>query len=118
MNDKRLISKAIACMDACYTTAPDDFLDQSDIVDESERLIDKFKKKWGITGEIGNSYLWESGGDKYIKLRANHDTLQRQLFDIGWSHMKELMINCGAGDVANEVLLEDLFGVLPPARAS
>lgn len=109
---KTAIEAAIACMDDQYQISPDDFLDGIELVSESEELIDNFRDKWNIKKDIGNASVW-SNSDIYDEARSDYEKLRREIFEICWEHMKELMLNCGAGDIANEVLRSELFGTPP-----
>lgn len=104
---RTVLETTIEYMDAGFKASPKDFVDNSEIVSESESLIDEFKKKYEITESIGNSGIWDS--ELYDKARKDYDELEVKLFLLSWEHMKTLMIDCGTGSIASELLDKELI---------
>lgn len=107
-----IFDTAIKCMDASYQNSPADWLDNSDIVDEVDTLIMEFRSKFEIPNEteIGNADAVEDNWDAYSKAKTE---LEIKIFELCWDHMKDLMLNCGIGEVAKEVFASEILNIKP-----
>jgi hypothetical protein len=108
-----IFETAIQCMDAAYESSPVDMLDNSEILSQVDQLLMEFREKWEIPNktEIGYADAIESNWDKWSKA---YNDLEIEIFNLCWGHMKVLMLDCGAGDVAREVMASELFDIQTP----
>lgn len=107
-----ILELAVKCIDASLSTSAFDHLDNSDIADDVDALIMGFRAKFEIPNdtEIGNADAVEDNYDAY---RAAKDQMEQDIFQLCWDHIKELMLDCGLGDVTREVLDSELTGIQP-----
>lgn len=107
-----ILELAVKCMDASLATSAFDHLDNSDIADDVDDLITNFRSRFEIPNDtqIGNADAVENNYDEYRKAK---DQLEQDIFDLCWSHIKTLMLDCGLGDVTREVLDSELTGIKP-----
>lgn len=102
-----IFETAIKCMDTTYKNSPADFLENSDIVDEVDKLIMEFRAKFEIPNdtEIGNADAVETNWDEYNKAKTE---MEIKIFELCWSVMQDAMTNWGLGDIAREVFASEI----------
>ena len=107
-----ILETAIKCMDAAFETSPVDAMSNSDVLSKIDALIMDFRNKYEIPNnvEIGNADAFDGNDDNILE---NFNNLEVEVFKVCWEHMKDLMLECGLGDVAAEVLNSELTGIKP-----
>lgn len=106
-----ILERAVKCMDAGVDAGGVDFISNSDIRHDVEELINDFKEKYEIRGTISNAEIWDS--NDYSEAMKEADNLELAIFKVCWEFMKTMMLDCGAGEVVNEVLTSEITGVAP-----
>lgn len=84
---------AVKCIDASLRSA-DEMADGSDILSEFEYRLSVFREEFGDPQE---------DHEFTAEYDAAYKALEYDLMLYVWDHIQELMLNCGAGDVAEEV---------------
>ena len=84
---------AVKCIDASLRSA-DEMANGSDILSEFEYRLSVFREEFGDPQE---------DHEFTAEYDAAYKALEYDLMLYVWDHIQELMLNCGAGDVAEEV---------------
>lgn len=107
-----ILELTIKCMDASFEVSPEDSMSNSDVLSEVDALIMNFRQKFEIPDniEIGNADAFENDD---MNILEEFNQLEVNIFRVCWDHMKTLMLDCGMGDIAREVLDSELIGIKP-----
>lgn len=104
-----IFETAVKCIDASVQI--EGMEEQGNFASQTWTLIDDFRSKYGMTGDdFGNDDAWETASDEMSK---DSDKLEREIMLLVWGHIEELMLNCGAGDVATEVFASQILDIKP-----
>lgn len=107
-----IFNSMIMCVDASLKTTQD----TAQSGDESfyvtmNNLINDFRDKYEVTEkDLGNADIWEHAGLN-SDVSKDADKLNFDIMMVIWEHIKELMLECGVGEVAREVLAEEILDV-------
>lgn len=105
-----ILYSAVMCIDASLRTAEEMAEDgDNGLANRVNELIQEFKDKYEITNpDMGNDDSWETATDKQFK---DSKTLDYNIMLLVWDHIKELMLDCGAGDIVREVLAREILNI-------
>lgn len=95
-----LFELAVKCIDAQLGTTTV-MSENSDILSEIEDRLIIFREQYGEPQE-DHEFTPE--------YHAAYDALEYDIMMIAWDHIKTLMLDCGAGEIAGEVFESEAFG--------
>lgn len=96
----KLFETAVKCIDASLGST-EQMAENSDILSEVEDKLIVFREQYGEPQE-DHEFTPE--------YHAAYDALEYDIMMFVWGHIKSLMLDCGAGDIASEVFENEAFG--------
>lgn len=97
----RTLNRAVLCMDASLHLGG--MSENTNIAERVDELLTNFRNKYEISAHenASNSDAWEA---HHENMSSDWDEIEEQILLIVWDSIKNIMINCGAGDAVSDVL--------------